>query len=407
MGKQEKGSYIIDSFTENKEAEVSRLRFQVELFYEKELEVYRKAGLRDGMRIIDCGSGPGYLISNIARDLRECEATALEIDSFMVEHLRKNSVRDGKTLYEVREASIYETGLPDGYFDFAISRLVIEHLEEPVKALQEVRRILKPGGRFVITSNDFTYHLITYPLIPELDEMYNAYIRSRFSEGGNPLIARQLPYLLKLSGFMDIGIEVICVHSETSGDKAFLKAENVNISKSLVKEGFLNEETLGSLSEKWYDMLKTPGHALFRQLFLISGTKEERLEHQVGKESPGVLDAAEEVLSTRLLLSIPAADRKTRIESYLLGKIRKMLPDRVDIEPVVRLAEVDIDSLSAAEVSIIVQKNFNIKISIADILQRYSIRDIVEIIAAQTAGSGADNIRSEHGRAKRFTEGEL
>jgi len=46
-------------------------------------------------------------------------------------------------------ASIYETGLPDNYADAVICTEVFEHLEKPHQAMQEIRRILKPGGIFI------------------------------------------------------------------------------------------------------------------------------------------------------------------------------------------------------------------------------------------------------------------
>jgi len=268
-----KGSYQLDSFTENKKSEVTRLQAQVELFFEKEFAAYVNAGLKDGMKIIECGSGPGFLIRNILQRLPGCDATALEIDPFLFSVLEENSVTAGKKIYRPVNGSIYETGMPDSSFDFVFTRLVIEHLEEPLRAIYELNRILKPGGKLVIISNDFAYHLLTYPVIPELDEMYNAYCRSRFSEGGNPMIGRQLPVYLEYSDFDRINFEIVTAHSRISGDETFLKAENVNISKSLVDTGFLKRDTLAGLVEKWFAMLRDPYHVFYRQLMVVSGEK--------------------------------------------------------------------------------------------------------------------------------------
>ncbi len=268
-----KGSYQLNSFTENKNSEVKRLHAQVDLFFDKEFAVYEKLGLRNGMDIIECGSGPGYLIKNIIERYPDCKATALEIDPFLFSVLKENSRSGDKQLYNPVNGSIYETNLPSNSFDFAITRLVIEHLEEPLKALYELYRILKPGGKLVIVSNDFAYHLLTYPVIPELDEMYVAYCKSRFSEGGNPLIGRQLPIYLENSNFEKINFEIMTAHSKLSDDETFLKAENINISKSLVEAGFLNRNTLADLVEKWFEMLKDPYHVFYRQLFVVSGEK--------------------------------------------------------------------------------------------------------------------------------------
>jgi SAM-dependent methyltransferase/acyl carrier protein len=268
-----KGSYQLDSFTENKKSEVTRLQAQVELFFEKEFAAYVNAGLKDGMKIIECGSGPGFLIRNILERLPGCDATALEIDPFLFSVLEENSVSEGKQIYRPVNGSIYETGLPDNNFDFVFTRLVIEHLEEPLRAIYELNRIIKPGGKLVIISNDFAYHLLTYPVIPELDEMYGAYCRSRFSEGGNPMIGRQLPVYLEYSNFERINLEIVTAHSRISGDETFLKAENVNISKSPVDTGFLKRDTLAGLVEKWFEMLRDPYHVFYRQLMVVSGEK--------------------------------------------------------------------------------------------------------------------------------------
>lgn len=46
-------------------------------------------------------------------------------------------------------ASIYETGLEDNFADVVICTEVFEHLEHPLLAMQEILRILKPGGTFI------------------------------------------------------------------------------------------------------------------------------------------------------------------------------------------------------------------------------------------------------------------
>jgi ubiquinone/menaquinone biosynthesis C-methylase UbiE/acyl carrier protein len=267
------GSYQLQNFTKNRDTEVTRLKAQVELFFEKEFEIYRKIGLKDGMDIIECGSGPGFLIKSIVEKLPGCNATGLEIDPFLFSVLTENSQSNGRQIFKAVNGSIYDTRLPDNSFDFVVTRLVVEHLEEPLKAIYELNRILRPGGKLVIVSNDFAYHLITYPVITELDEMYDAYCKSRLSEGGNPYIARQLPVYLSSAGFENVNFEIVTSHSRISGDEPFLKAENVNISKSLVESGFLNRNTLATLVEKWFEMLKDPNHVFYRQLFVVSGGK--------------------------------------------------------------------------------------------------------------------------------------
>lgn len=56
--------------------------------------------------------------------------------------------------------SVYSIPFPDDYFDCVTLIEVIEHLERPMAAIQEIRRVLKPGGRVIILfPNDRTFKI--------------------------------------------------------------------------------------------------------------------------------------------------------------------------------------------------------------------------------------------------------
>jgi ubiquinone/menaquinone biosynthesis C-methylase UbiE/acyl carrier protein len=378
------GSYQLSSFTENQEAEVLRLKAQVELFFDKEFESFQKFGLRDGMKIIECGSGPGYLILNILKRLPQCEAYALEIDPFLFKVLDRNSELLGNKIYTPIPGSIYNIDLPDESVDFAVTRLVIEHLQEPMKAFSELRRILKPDGILVVVSNDFAYHVLTYPVITELHEMFDAYNRSRFSEGGNPLVGRQLPVFFEKAGFKNIEIETTTAHSRLKGDKAMLSAENVNISRSLVKEGFLEAETLERLLQKWVAMLKNPDHVIYRQLFLVGGRKNKEVtpvfdfekdltwrnepmdsSTNVDKKSErGVNISSEPSFSKNIL----TASEKNQIEDQILVVWKQvLLNDQISKSD--NFFEIGGNSVMIPEILQILDNKYNIKLKILDFFQ--------------------------------------
>ncbi|MCA9260930.1 MAG: class I SAM-dependent methyltransferase, partial [Planctomycetales bacterium] len=52
-------------------------------------------------------------------------------------------------------ADAYDTTLPDGAADTVVSLAVLEHLEEPGAAIIEMARLLKPGGRLILTAPMF------------------------------------------------------------------------------------------------------------------------------------------------------------------------------------------------------------------------------------------------------------
>jgi SAM-dependent methyltransferase len=71
-------------------------------------------------------------------------------------------------------------GLPAASFDTVISCETIEHLVDPVGALREFHRLLRPGGRLVLTTPNYM----------GVFGLYRAYLRlrgRRYTEGGQPI----------------------------------------------------------------------------------------------------------------------------------------------------------------------------------------------------------------------------
>lgn len=268
----DRGSYQIEKISGNLKLEVNRLKAQVELFWNKELKRYKEFGLRDGMSVVELGCGPGFLSEKLLREFPNINIIAVEIDPFLCE-TAQNYLSQEYQRFKVIEGSILNTGLEENSFDFAITRLVLEHLPDPVSAVSEINRILKPGGKAVFVDNDFEMHIMAYPNIPELRELYDAYCQSRSSEGGNPRIGRELPGILKAGGLTNIDFEVICAHSGILGDEMFFKSEGIGIPSRLVQDGFLSSKSLGKIAVNWRDMVKNEEHAIIRQLYMAVGEK--------------------------------------------------------------------------------------------------------------------------------------
>jgi ubiquinone/menaquinone biosynthesis C-methylase UbiE len=266
-------SYNIQTIAGNVEKEINRLQAQVELFWDKELKHYIEFGIRDGMSIVELGSGPGFVTEKIIEKFPNSNITAVEIDTLLTDYARNRLSQKNITQVEVIPGSIMETGLPENSFDFAITRLVMEHLPDPVNAGREVFRILKPGGKAVFIDNDFEMHIMTYPHIPELRELYDAYCQARYAEGGNPKLGRELPSLLKKCGFANIDFEIISAHSDIVGEEKFFKSEGIGIPAKLVQDGFLSSKALGKISFGWRNTLRSEGHSIMRQLYLAAGEK--------------------------------------------------------------------------------------------------------------------------------------
>ena len=99
-------------------------------------------GLPAGARILDAGCGSGRNMVEFARHGR---VTGVELSATSVALAREREAG------EVIEGSVLEMPLPDATFELAASLDVIEHLEDDLGALRELRRVVAPGGALLVT----------------------------------------------------------------------------------------------------------------------------------------------------------------------------------------------------------------------------------------------------------------
>ena len=105
-----------------------------------------------GSCVVDLGCGSGHL-------LRELSGRFDQRIGLDVSRTRLDPLGDGKTDgWEFREADLNGLfPLADASADVVIANQVIEHILDPVKFSREIHRILRPGGRCVVTTPNIRY----------------------------------------------------------------------------------------------------------------------------------------------------------------------------------------------------------------------------------------------------------
>jgi ubiquinone/menaquinone biosynthesis C-methylase UbiE/acyl carrier protein len=269
------GSYRAETFAVGLDHEIRRLNAQVDLFWRAERATLRRAGLRDGMDVLDCGCGPGRLIELLTTEFESLCVTGLDVDPTLVTAAKDYLARAGLDHFDVVQGSAEHPNLPPERFDFIVVRLVLEHVVDPLAALRELKKLLRPGGKIAVISNDFAFHLRTWPEVRELDDLYDAYIASRRADEGDPCIGRRVPDLLRQAGLRLAGFEVEVAHNHLEGDRAFLLAEGAGIPAQLVQSGYLDEGVFQRLVTSWKAMLEHPDHTIMRPLFIAVGENSD------------------------------------------------------------------------------------------------------------------------------------
>jgi ubiquinone/menaquinone biosynthesis C-methylase UbiE len=101
---------------------------------------------RPGERILLVGAGTGLDLPHLPRHAR-CDA--VDLTPAMLRRARRRAERLGFPL-TVTEAAAAALPFADGRFDAAVLHLILAVVPDPVSALREVERTLRPGGRAVV-----------------------------------------------------------------------------------------------------------------------------------------------------------------------------------------------------------------------------------------------------------------
>jgi len=163
-----------------------------------------KLPIFEGAHVVDIGSGLGQFSRLMGSKVGEMgRVVGVERDRHQWQKATALAKEQGEEqLVDFRLGDAYDLPLAEaewGSFDIAFSRFVLEHLAKPSKAVAQMAKAIKKGGRVILTDDDHaTYRLSPEP--PGFSIIWNAYIRSYERIGNDPFIGRRLTSLLYENG---------------------------------------------------------------------------------------------------------------------------------------------------------------------------------------------------------------
>jgi ubiquinone/menaquinone biosynthesis C-methylase UbiE len=97
-----------------------------------------------GGRILEVAPGPGYLAVELARAGQR--VTAIDVSESFVRMVRANAGQAGVAI-DVRHGNASDLPFPDGAFDFVVCVAAFKNFTEPLRALEEMYRVIGGGGQ--------------------------------------------------------------------------------------------------------------------------------------------------------------------------------------------------------------------------------------------------------------------
>lgn len=258
------------------ENEVQRLKYQAEIFWNKEKDFFKLIGVSSNSerKILEVGSGPGYITELIKKSFPGNSITCLELNENLIRQARNNKNLED---IEIIKGSILESNLPSESFDIIYTRLVLMHIpqSESEKAIQEIYRLLKPGGYSIISEAEDSFILISPEVQPK--ELFNkiSQIANELQKqhGGDRSIGRKTPKLLKKHGFTNIKVNYPIVHTDIDSVeliKSMTKPENY---KPFLDNGLLTEEEFQTLEKLYNEFPQSDDQLAMSGVLIITAKK--------------------------------------------------------------------------------------------------------------------------------------
>ena len=223
--------------------------------------------LRPGMSVLDVGSGPGTITVDLASRVAPGPVLGIDQSESVNAEATALAAREGVANVMFAVGDVYAIDAPDDSFDLVHAHQVLQHVPDPVGALREMRRVVKPGG--IVAARDTDYPAWSwFPRPAGMDLWHEVYLRLARDNGGEPGAGPRLKSWALEAGFTDVELG--------GGIWAYTSAEEVawwgstwaerttasTFAEQVVETGLGTREDLQRMSEAWSEWARADGAAI-------------------------------------------------------------------------------------------------------------------------------------------------
>jgi ubiquinone/menaquinone biosynthesis C-methylase UbiE len=150
-------------------------RNEADMAFKKRVEtIFEWIPPGDEQQILDCACGRGFYL-NMYRYVSRVRLVGLELDPDVIRKAQRNVGHLPRLT--LTRGNIYALPFPDNSFDGVILSEILEHVDDDVAGLREVRRVLKPGGVAAITVPNAHYPFLWDPINWTLERVAHRHIQ--------------------------------------------------------------------------------------------------------------------------------------------------------------------------------------------------------------------------------------
>ena len=220
--------------------------------------------VREDISLLDVGCGPGTITADLARRIPDGRVVGVDLPSDVIGAAQ---IEFGAANLRFEVGDVYSLAFDADSFDLVYAHQVLQHLGDPVGALREMLRVLRPGGRVAIRDSDYGA-FVWSPADPRLTRWMELYHQLTERNGAEADAGRNIHRWVRVAGFEQLQVSSSNWTFQSAEERAWwggLWADRVRQSEfatQSVEYGLTTDSELEGIAESFLQWAADP-EALF------------------------------------------------------------------------------------------------------------------------------------------------